>query len=242
MIPVLMLTHNCLDLTKRAVEAAQMQDVATKVHIVDNGSVDGTKEWAAEKGVMLKAFTYNAGVSVGWNTGLALLFEDPHVGAVFIIGNDTAIPPWFVSELLSYPEPFVTGVSVDSFAVAMQRPKLEDRKTEPHPDFSAFMMRRNCWEKIGGFDETMKLYSSDQDYHLRGWYAGLEMVKVPCAFYHERSSTLKFADATEQFELHKQANLDRIRLREKWGVSAGGDDYSALFSKENFGARKMAVK
>jgi len=45
MNPVLILTHNCLDLTKRCVESIRAQDIDITLQVIDNGSTDGTEEW-----------------------------------------------------------------------------------------------------------------------------------------------------------------------------------------------------
>ena len=46
MNPVLILTHNCLELTKKCVESAKAQDIETvEFFFVDNASTDGTFDW-----------------------------------------------------------------------------------------------------------------------------------------------------------------------------------------------------
>ncbi len=232
MNPVLILTHNNLELTKRCVESVRNQDTRTFFYILDNGSADGTAEWLhAEKFLFdrhqLK--TDNEGVSSGWNQGLRYLFSIIGLGYsdhVLVIGNDTVLPPFFYRELLSYPQPFVTGFAVESMD-DLKEPT--ERRTEPHPDFSAFLIRRECWETVGPFDETMRLYASDCDYHVRAHKLGIEMVKVPVPFYHERSSTLRLAPPDEQREIQEQANKDRQRFRDKWGCIPGEKAYEDLF-------------
>ena len=78
MHPVLLLTHNNLDLTKRCVESICSQDLKTTIEIIDNGSTDGTPEWLSEQGINNSKLGSNYGVSVGWNQGLRYFFELPH--------------------------------------------------------------------------------------------------------------------------------------------------------------------
>jgi GT2 family glycosyltransferase len=238
MNPVLILTRNNLALTKRCVESVREQDVMADLLVLDNGSTDGTRQWLDQIGMgIYRHPSNNDGVSKGWNDGLDHFFgflEAPHC---LVIGNDTVLPPGFYRTLLSVNVPFVTGVAVDNIEQAMQTPDI--LPLTPNPDFSAFLIRRAAWEIIGPFDEGMKHYSSDQDYHIRGWRLGVPMMKASVPFYHERSSTIRNASLEERAEIEAQANKDRQYLRQKWGVSAGGPDYEALFTPELFGYERI---
>ncbi len=229
--PILTLTRNCLALTRRCVESCLAQNIPTRMFVLDNASTDGTAEWLSEQWITHRTKASNIGVSAGWNEALDFLFED--ADSVLVVGNDTWLAPKLYETLLNCKLPFVTGVAVDNMKQANET--AEVYPLEPRPDFSCFCIRRDCWEKVGRFDEQMKLYSSDQDYHLRAHRKGINLYKAAVPFYHERSSTLNLAPAHEQVELLAQANCDRAVLKNKWGVSAGGPDYEALFSSENFG-------
>src|SRR5438552_1336990 len=95
--PVLMLTRNNLALTQKAVVSAQLQDIPCSVHIIDNGSTDDTIKWAGD--LVMDSATFNAGVSAGWNHGLAQIFE--RHDHCLVINNDVILPRWFYGELLS---------------------------------------------------------------------------------------------------------------------------------------------
>ena len=235
MNPVLILTHNCLELTKRCVESARKQDVPTQINIIDNGSTDGTQEWlkaeVADVGNIL--FGENQGVSIGWNHGLRLLFDVNEMDHVLVVNNDTVLPPWFYSSLLSYDVPFVTGVSVGSMEqIAQPEPRKE---LAPCPDFSAFLIRHECWDKVGPFDAAMKLYASDLDYHIRAHRAGVKLMNAGVGFYHERSSTLNSSSPRERRLIELCADTDRAALTKKWGCTAWGPTYDAMFTPDTFG-------
>ena len=53
MNPVLILTHNNLDITKKCVDSVFRQDNDAKPFIYDNGSTDGTREVAARTKVVV---------------------------------------------------------------------------------------------------------------------------------------------------------------------------------------------
>lgn len=222
---MLILTHNCLELTKKCVESASSQDITTTVIVYDNNSTDGTQEWLIDNHVGGVVYPENAGVSKPWNDGLLLLFRG--FDHVLVLNNDTIIPPWFYSSLLDYNVPFVTGVSVNTMdAIAEPQPK---KQLVEAPDFSAFLIRKEAWDLVGPFDEDMVSYASDNDWHVRAHRAGLNLWNAGVHFYHERSSTIKQADKREQRELCLQADADREVFRSKYGCLPWEDKYRELF-------------
>lgn len=243
MNPVLILTHNCLEMTKRCVESVFSQDVSAAPFIFDNGSTDGTKEWLRDE----KLWTFdldrrnwdssqNVGVSEGWNKSLNHLFGIVGLGRcehVLVINNDTVIPPWFYSSLLSYDGPFISGVSVDNMdVIANPEPRKE---LAPCPDFSAFVLTKECWKKVGPFDESMVLYAQDLDFHIRAHRAGVRLMNAGIPFYHERSSTLRNANPKERRIIEMQADADRLRFFEKYGFHTWSPEYAAQFDEKFFG-------
>lgn len=235
--PVLMLTRNNLELTKRAVESVHQQTIPTWMCVIDNDSTDGTYEWAK---ATMQAIRYSPqiGVSAGWNVGLGILFALPDIKHVLVVNNDLVLPHLFYAELLSYDEPFITGVAVDSMVEIdalnrktekLRRWKMERQRLDPHPDFSAFLIRRDAWEKIGPFNEMMKHYASDCDMHVRGHRLGVRMSKVAVPYYHESSSTINRASPTDQAILIRQADEDRQEFERIHGCLPGTPEYEKLF-------------
>jgi hypothetical protein len=168
-------------------------------------------------------------VSCGWNRSLTTCFEPLgrfRADHVLVVGNDTILSPTCYEDLLSYGEAFVTGVAVEHME---QLTRGAQMPLEEHPDFSCFLIHRTAWEKIGPFDERMKHYCSDCDYHIRGHQAGIRMVKACVPFYHERSSTMRLAPPEEQQELHEQASRDRAMFKKLYGCLPGEPAYEALF-------------
>lgn len=228
MNPCLILTHNNLDLTKRCVESLFAQDIPASPWIVDNGSTDGTLEWIIDNDLLLDASALNNGVSKGWNCGLGTLFgcsnQRQHC---LVVGSDTVLAPWAYSALLSVDAPFVTGVDV-GMSPLPEKPDIYP--LSPHPDFSCFLIRRECWEKLGTFDESMVSYASDCDYHVRAHRERVMMVKASVPYNHERSSTMNRATPQVRHALQQRANLDREAFKAKWGCLPGTPEYSRLFT------------
>ena len=227
MNPVLILTRNNLELTKRCVASVEAQDIPTQVCIVDNGSTDGSTEWARKNGYLWSCYNHNAGVSKAWTIGLQLLLEDSRRPHVLVLNNDTVLPPWFYRELLAYDVPFVTGLAQSDMA-EIAEPKAP-AALDPHPDFSAFLIRREAWEAVGPFDEGMKLYASDCDWHVRAHRKGIPLWKSSTSYYHERSSTIRLASDEERQKIQTQANEDRAKFRQLYGRVPGDPTYDELF-------------
>lgn len=244
MNPVFILTKNNLEMNKRCIESALAQDLPhVSVFIYDNLSTDGTQDWLqrSDKHPMVVDLSegIDLGVSEGWNFGLDAFFNRglPHV---LVINSDTVLPPWFFSTLLSYDGPFITGVSVGTMdEIATPPPRKE---LAPCPDFSAFLIRKECWDKVGQFDGKMVLYASDNDYHLHAHHAGVRLMNAGTPFFHQRSSTLNNASPLEKSNIRFQADADRAEFRRKWGCNIGDTAYHALFEESNFGLTKKAVK
>lgn len=235
--PVVILTRNCLELTKKCVESVRKQDVETYIHIFDNGSTDGTVKWLEQAwNAPNYQFTWfvdveNRGVSFGWNLILGQLFDPKNafdVEHVLVLNNDVVIAGGFYSKLLSYDVAFVSGVSTDSMFDLGPLVVHDDLPLSEGPDFSGFLIRRVAWEKIGPFDERMKLYASDNDYHVRAHRLGIPLLRANVPFYHERSSTLKKASPEEKRKIELQADADRAVFKSIYGCEPWEPGYAEL--------------
>ena len=218
----------------RAMESIAAQDIPTITLTIDNGSTDKTQEWMQSR-VPRIIFPENRGVSHGWNAGLNFWFNVSRPGFepfkhVLVVNNDVVLPPWFYRQLLEYSLcdlPFVSGVSVDKMEqIAEQAPMGE---VHPHPDFSAYLITRDVWEKVGPFNEQMVHYASDNDWHVRAHRVGVPLWKANVPFYHERSSTINQATPEERQQIEEQANRDRAVFQRNYGCMPWGAGYDELF-------------
>ena len=228
MNPCLILTRNCLDLTKRCVESVRKQDCGDVwIRVVDNGSTDGTPDWCdANEDIQGWFYLKNEGVSRGWNLALDDEFLCQKTSHCLVIGNDTVLAPWTYSALLSANVGFVTGVDV---AMDPLPAKPDVFPLSPHPDFSCFLIKREVWEAVGPFDERMVSYAGDCDYHVRAHRLGIPLWKASIPYNHERSSTMNRADLAERAELNAQANRDRAVFQSIYHCLPGTKEYAELF-------------
>lgn len=225
--PVVMLVRNALELTQQAVDSVLKQDVPVILHIIDNDSTDGTSLWLEEHpepNLYGETFRPALGVSSGWNYGISRALKNSD--HVFVVNNDVLLRPDTLRALLEDGGDFVTAVSVDNPGGAFGEWRKAPR---PHPDFSCYLIRKAVWKTVGMFDESMALYASDADYHLRMHQAGIEAYTIGIPFYHYASGTLKFAKPTEKSRIQRQADKDRKTFEEKWGCEVGSTEYYSLF-------------
>ena len=201
--PAVMLCRNAVELTKRAVASVLAQDIPVHLHVIDNNSTDGTAEWLSTQlpSVTFDTFRPGLGVSASWNTALITVFRK--YDHCLVLNNDLEVLPQTYRALLDDGGQFVTAVSVDS-PTAIHNGWT--KSVRPHPDFSCFLIRREVWQKVGGFDESMSLYASDADYHLRMHQAGIEAYTIGIPFFHYASGTLK--------------NSTELSMRRSWRTPA----------------------
>lgn len=229
--PVLILAHNCLELTKKCVASVLAQDIPTTVMIFDNGSTDETFKWAQNnlpKDSPIIHVPDNLGVSFGWNTGLRHLFANEKCNHVLSLNNDVILSKTCYNQLLFCNVPFVSGSETTDLAdLDKEWPSLP---LGGGPQFSAFLIRRDAWDKIGPFEERMVSWAGDCDYHIRAHRLGIPLQCSPVRYYHERSSTIKTAFPKERRQLELQADADREVFKEIYGCYPGDPvGYSALF-------------
>lgn len=101
MIPVLFITYNRLEYTKKALHALLHSDCG-KIYIIDNCSTDGTREWLLEQHwnnerVMILINEANKGIAGAMNQFLEIVRHCSFVGKV---DNDTIVPENWASMLL----------------------------------------------------------------------------------------------------------------------------------------------
>lgn len=222
--PVVILCRNAIQLSKNAVQSILEQDIPTMLHAVDNDSQDGTTEWLNSFCPNTTTFRPAQGVSSGWNYALTTIFR--HSEYALVVNNDVVLRPDTYRSLLEDGGDFVTAVSVDNLAGIQGEWRKAPR---PHPDFSCFLIRRSVWRTVGAFDESMRLYASDADYHLRMNMAGVKAYTIGVPFFHYASGTLKTATPGEKASISEQADKDRYTFELKWGCKVGSKQYYEMF-------------
>ena len=106
-----------------------------------------------------------------------------------------------------------------------------------HPDFSAFMISKEAYEKVGDFDEAfIPCYWEDNDYHTRITKSGLKALVIPSAiYYHYGSRTqVEALGGGRTVSTHETFNNNRAYFITKWGGLPNEERFDLPFNrKEN---------
>jgi GT2 family glycosyltransferase len=219
---VVMVTLNCLAYTQKTLGSFKT-NLSHNFIIVDNASTDRTNilldnlsKFPNQISIRNKT---RISLSTAWNQGLKRAMEDSEFKYAYVINNDIEFEPFCVDQLIKFVEShpeyvLVSGLNTRDFG------KQEGKISDDACDFSAFLVTRECIDKVGFFDEGfVGAYYEDNDYHQRVKVAGLKScVLCDVGFYHYGSKTLK--EGLNPIELKQsQANYDRNKayFKQKWG-------------------------
>jgi GT2 family glycosyltransferase len=203
-----------------------------RIVLVDNGSSDETCTEASKlvsHGFMHRRYETNLGTSRAWNWGVRDGFEKC-AEYVLVLNNDVLLHAECVDRLVDRFERDSNGLGMVSALDVrgeirtpedlwrLEAASKEHVEESEHPNFSAFMLNRRCWETVGEFDENFfPAYFEDNDYHYRMQLADLRAIVHPQAlFYHFGSRTQNEARSTPivQGEMFERNRSYYVR---KWG-------------------------
>lgn len=231
---IVMPIYNQLALTRDAITSCLAQDIAGGVRVlcvIDRGD-DGVAQWLRSQHPAVQVVAApGCGVSKAWNLALGHVFDTLGMAHALVVNSDVRLRPDTYRRLVDDGGNFVTCVGTSSGAKFPGGEPNPERK-RPHPDFSCFLITRHCWERVGKFDDSMRIYTSDGDYHLRLHKAGIEAYCIDLPFWHYASGSLKQTDPDDRERILKIAQQDREVFRQKWGFEMGGTEYYNAFKSE----------
>lgn len=189
-----------------------------KVVVIDNGSGDGTKEYVEKNfpGAEVIRIEKNRGYSGGFNFGLDYAFNQKGADYVLITNNDVEADKKVISELVKaaetgekigftigkvyyYDKPGVLqtvgkgedpvrwkGEHIGNREIDKgQYDKVEERS---FCDDIFWLVKRELYEKTGGYDTTFFLQSEDYDWQARAKKAGYKIMYTPHAKIRHKDS------------------------------------------------------
>ena len=171
-----------------------------EIIVVDNASTDSTREIVIRPGVRLVALEENIGFADGCHAGV----DAATGGTIVFLGHDTFPRPGWIPPLVAAsadprigaamatiedadnPEAFNTSgghltyygiawVSDLSEPIPASEPELVD---VAFPSGAAMAIRREMWDRFGGFRQSLFMYHEDTDLGWRLRLAGLRVVRV----------------------------------------------------------------
>ena len=229
-----MVAHDLSHMTMKAIVSALRQDIGNvRVWLVNQGSKDGLPQ-AAEALYPDVVTTHHypplPSLAAAWNLGLSNLLEGDG-GKVLVVNNDVELIPETYRLLVKDGGGFVTAVGVTPTPENPFDATVGDlTKSRPHPDFSAFLIRRWVWEKVGQFDERYLIaYCEDADLHVRMHRAGIDAKCIDIPFLHHAAATINSLPVWEREKVERQADLNRALFKREYGCEVGSPEYYELF-------------
>jgi len=207
-----------------------------KLVVLDQGSSDGTPEWAeAQQAKYPGTFQYvkvdeQVSVAMAWNMLLNYCFFEWNCDYGFIVNNDIIFHPLCISEMANFLEQnnwveFCFPIEASGMSPGGKSGLAEVPLPVPWHQcgttYSAYVMKKTCAEKVGSFDPDYELaYFEDNDYEIRKHIHGIPEVKcdMACYFHDGGSQYIKSIEHTpERQKYHDAYAKNRRRLLDKWG-------------------------
>jgi len=234
MNPVLMIAFNNLALTKQAVASVLAQDIPVELHFVDNGSIDGTWEWASEQG--FASCQHNpvnrSPVAIGNTLAASIFSRRSHLLGV---PNDAILPANCYSELLKWPRGFVCATDIGQNTPECRPGKAVSENTP----LAVMLTRKWAYDALIArdgyfFDENIFMYASDCDLALRMATCGIRGIQLDVPFWHYGSASHRLALPHISREITAQADRDRDYFEKKWGFKVDSLEYGQRPADINF--------
>lgn len=211
----LIVTYNRLSDLKICVEAVRMQTCKDfDILVVNNGSIDGTKEWLAQQADIITINQNNLGGAGGFYAGMKYMYDCGYEWLVMM--DDDGIPDKneFVELISAHQEVSVQeGKEVILNALVADKDnkdytaflwargsertnKILELQSEVffndiHP-FNGTLVKRTVIQKIGMIKKEMFIWGDEKEYMARAIHNGIGLYTIPTAIhYHPKEKGKK---------------------------------------------------
>jgi GT2 family glycosyltransferase len=251
------LTVVCLDAIERATPAGRFEVVA-----VDNASSDGTPSWLREQQGAGRLRAILNAQNLGFGRACNLGARVARGRYVLLLNSDTEVQPGWLEAIVgkadSDPGIGVAGArllypngTVQHAGIAFENglpyhihrgARPDDPRVLKEREFAAvtgacFLIARDLYERLGGFDESYHMYVEDVDLCLRVWEAGLRVVYCPdCVVVHHESASITDLERRDAMVREGWARLHE-RWAGRWPAGAPGEEHRATLD----GTRSFVV-
>lgn len=196
MIGVVIPVRNGWADTKECLDSLYKSTAKIKVALIDGGSTDDTRYARHYRQDLIHLQVYRRlTFSQAANIGLRLLFDYDEIKHVLLLNNDTVVSRdalevmvsqffeniGIVTPRINYYDSRIVWSAGGSLKLSWGLTWHENIRNE-QPGLSNFvdwatgcalMLSKECWQKVGTFDEKLPWYDSDVDLCLRAKQAGL---------------------------------------------------------------------
>lgn len=209
-ISVVILNYNGARWLDKCVSSLREQTIFDQIEVIlaDNLSTDGSDRLAEElmAGWMNGLFVQN-GSNLGFCEGNNRAARQATGKYLFFLNNDAWLEPACLEILLQGTEqadavvstPLVMNYDTDEFQslgaagfdlFGFATARLEHTGTRKvlMPEGCSYLIRRELFIKIGGFDAEFFMFADELDLSWRVWISGYKAVAVPAARLHHRGA------------------------------------------------------
>lgn len=209
-LSVVILNYNGNRWLEPCFRSLQEQTLADRIEVIvaDNASTDGSGKLCEDWAPRLPGGRYvdnqaNLGFCEGNNRGAAVATGE----WLLFLNNDTWLEPDCLERLLegarlagasaamprvlNYPDDSFQSdgaQGMDVFGLTTCRHPVQAVQDVLMPEGCAYLIRRDCFEALGGFDARLFMYSDEYDLSLRVWLSGGRAVAIPGARLHHRGA------------------------------------------------------
>jgi GT2 family glycosyltransferase len=209
LVSVIVLNYNGARWLDRCLKSIRAQTIFDKSEIIvaDNNSPDGSDRMAAE--IMQgwpDARVIQHGENLGYCEGNNRAAAQARGTYLLFLNNDTWLEPTYLEAFLAETArahacaatPLVMNYDDDSFQslgasgfdifglITLFQSHADTREVFM-PDGCSYLIQRELFEKLGGFDNKLFMFADEADLSWRVWISGERAVAVPSARMHHRS-------------------------------------------------------
>jgi N-acetylglucosaminyl-diphospho-decaprenol L-rhamnosyltransferase len=207
---VVVLNYNGARWLERCLASLKTQTIFDRLEIIvaDNASPDRSDELAAR---LMQGWpngrVLQNGANLGFCEGNNRAARHARGRWLLFLNNDTWLEPECLEILLRETEaaradascPLILDYDSDSFqslgaagfdvfGLASTRRSHPDRREVFMPEGCAYLIRREVFEQLGGFDPEFFMFADEFDLSWRLWRAGYRAVAVPASRLHHRGA------------------------------------------------------
>jgi len=245
MTSIVILSFNTVSLTKLCIDSIRKytERGTYEIIVVDNASKDSSVEWLKKQSdIRLIKNDWNAGFSAGCNQGMELA----EGSEILLLNSDTIVTPnWLANmrtALYSHADVGAVGCmtnysingqqmegpyedidGLEKFAEGFNKSDSSKWQRKLLLIGFCFLIKREVYEKIGPMDEIFTPGNfEDDDYSLRIWQAGYEMLLCKDTYIHHfgNASFISGKSHAERYEKAEKYNELIARhakiFRNKW--------------------------
>lgn len=214
--------------------------------VIDNGSTDGTKAFVEKRfpKVYVHRTEENLKYAGGFNFGLQYAFGEAKADLVLITNNDVKADPKIISACVNCMQRYDNAGFVTGKVYYYERPEMlqtagklahpvfwrqgniggkeidkgqfEEEKQLDWCDDIFWMVRRELYEKTGGYDTEFAFQAEDFDWQVRAKEEGYAIYYTPAAkLWHKDSITIGKASPFKVYYDYRNPLIVHLKYRTK---------------------------